>query len=77
MAQSTSLDSENNEKGSRAVKGTVPYGWAWVVVGRRTVATSVQRLLNQSLVLYLLFVVVARAWVLLNTDVTLLVRRIN
>ena len=36
-----------------------------------------RRLLDQSLVLYLLFVVAARAWVLLNTDVTQLVRRIH
>jgi len=77
VSPSTSLDSNNNDKGSRAVKATVPSWSAWLAAGRHVLDSGSRRLLDQSLVLYLLFVVAARAWVLLNTDVTQLVRRIH
>ena len=74
---SNSLDLNNNEKGSRAVKGTVPSWWSWLAAGRRAVGATGRGLLDRSLLLYLLFVVAGRAWVLLNTDLTQLVRRIH
>jgi hypothetical protein len=51
--------------------------WAFVAADRRSIARSLARVIDHSLVLYLLFVVAGRAWVLLNTDLTQLIRRVH
>ena len=51
--------------------------WAFVVANRHSIARSLTRVLDHSLVLYLLFVVAGRTWVLLNTDLTQLIRRVH
>lgn len=50
---------------------------ALVSAGRGRLASFGRRLLNHSLVLYLVAVAADRAWLLLNTDVVQLVRRVH
>ena len=57
------------------MKGMRP-GLALLLAGRRRLAALGRGLLDHSLVLYLIAMAADRAWLLLNTDVMQLVRRV-